>query len=607
MIIQRQVMRSTLLILTVALFALTASPAHADVALLRPNEDIKAGWWSAVGAPSRWDSLNDSVTESQTPKEADYVTVSSSSSFSVGLTNVDLNGASMTSGRAWFYTSNAVAIKLTVRTTSGALASSTFSTSGWHSVTLPASLSEAQLNELALEGTTTTNVSPKLLAAFFQMDVAVPQTGRHFHIGISANSRSALSPGHAPGEIQDEVVDTGASYIREDLDWKLIQPSPGEWIWSGTDQLFQEAAERSLTILPVLHSPPCWAVPSGVPSAACENTFPVNKADFAAFTGQVVKRYGTGGSFWQSHPGLSSSFAPRFFEILNEPYFMNSPYSEGPEQRYPDLYIAAVAAGRDANPGSRFLIGAVPYFSGPNGVTNWVTNIFGNHTNLGGYVDGIAVHPYPQNRDPFYARQGQIDASLQNAEFVYEAFKAKGVNKPVWMTEVGYTACEGEGDRCAPGATQTAREERKAQWITALFNQAQSRAYGFLHGLFLYNLREWVPQSEPSEDSEEWYGILGSQHEQLPGWSAFATAVDSYDGVSEPSSTILSRVLSLGKITFSFSADDPTSLFECQLDSAPWAACSSPTTVPNKTWGHTFQVRAKTDEVTESTPSVYTW
>jgi len=196
---------------------------------------------------------------------------------------------------------------------------------------------------------------------------------------------------------------------------------------------------------------------------------------------------------------------------------------------------------------------------------------------------------------------------LQNAKVVYEAFREKNVNKSVWITEVGYTACEGEGDRCVPGGTQAAREELKAQWITALFDQAQSNDYAFVHGLFLYNLREWVPQTEPSTNSEQWYGILGSDHEHLPGWSAFAAAVNSYDGVSAPSSTILSHVLSFGEVTFTFSADDPTSIFECQLDNAPWTACSSPTTVANQPSGHAFRVRAKTDEVTETTPSVYIW
>ncbi|HEV2902653.1 MAG TPA: DNRLRE domain-containing protein, partial [Gaiellaceae bacterium] len=45
--------------------------------------------------------------------------------------------------------------------------------------------------------------------------------------------------------------------------------------------------------------------------------------------------------------------------------------------------------------------------------------------------------------------------------------------------------------------------------------------------------------------------------------------------------------------TFTFSADDAAATFECSLDSAPWAACSSPRHLSGITAGpHTFRVRA---------------
>ncbi|HXH96694.1 MAG TPA: hypothetical protein VNH40_05725, partial [Gaiellaceae bacterium] len=59
--------------------------------------------------------------------------------------------------------------------------------------------------------------------------------------------------------------------------------------------------------------------------------------------------------------------------------------------------------------------------------------------------------------------------------------------------------------------------------------------------------------------------------------------------------------------TFSFEDGDPTATFECSLDGAPFAACTSPTTYVDLASGeHTFQVRARNGGGTSAAVS-YTW
>ena len=61
--------------------------------------------------------------------------------------------------------------------------------------------------------------------------------------------------------------------------------------------------------------------------------------------------------------------------------------------------------------------------------------------------------------------------------------------------------------------------------------------------------------------------------------------------------------------TFEFAASEPDATFECSLDGAAFAACSSPTTYASLTAGsHTFSVRA-IDAVgnADATPASYTW
>jgi len=60
--------------------------------------------------------------------------------------------------------------------------------------------------------------------------------------------------------------------------------------------------------------------------------------------------------------------------------------------------------------------------------------------------------------------------------------------------------------------------------------------------------------------------------------------------------------------SFTFSASEPGTTFECKLDAAAWTPCTSPlgyTSVPDGT--HTFQVRGTTNGYTESAPPSVTW
>ena len=63
-----------------------------------------------------------------------------------------------------------------------------------------------------------------------------------------------------------------------------------------------------------------------------------------------------------------------------------------------------------------------------------------------------------------------------------------------------------------------------------------------------------------------------------------------------------------GSATFSFSASEPGSTFECRLDGADWEACTSPRDVKVKKGKHTFEVRA-TDAAgnTDPTPATQSW
>ena len=79
-----------------------------------------------------------------------------------------------------------------------------------------------------------------------------------------------------------------------------------------------------------------------------------------------------------------------------------------------------------------------------------------------------------------------------------------------------------------------------------------------------------------------------------------------------PDTTITANpaaIVSATSATFSFSSTDVTASFECKLDTAAFATCTSPATFSGLTNGsHTFQVRAL-DAISnvDATPAAYTW
>lgn len=448
-----------------------------------------------------------------------------------------------------------------------------------------------------------------LLAGLVVCLGAATAQARDLYVGINANTRAWGDP----GEEQDLVAETGAHWLREDLEWNGIEPVKGEFDWSGSDELFEDAAERGMELLPVLDSPPCWAVPEETNPADCERTWPEEDGTFAYFTARAVERYGPSGDFWDAHPLLDNDLAPRYWEIWNEPYYEYFTNDEVDPARYASLYKAAVIAGSEANGGTDYLIEStvdarVDPSIDPDEFVNWPEALVEAEPTLGSYVDGIAVHPYPESHDPTYEPENGTDASFRNTDINYERWREEGVNKPVWITEVGYSACADGADDCVPGETQAEREEQKAEWLADVFDELGENRYAFVHAVFLYNFRQFGDASEPTSDKEEWFGIVDEEGSHLPAWASFAAAVEEFDGTPVPNSTITAYSVKGSSASFSFDANDETSSFECQRDGGAWSACTSPKEYTGLTTGsHEFVVRASNSEATESIPADIGW
>jgi hypothetical protein len=598
---------------SVAGLSWTAENAQGSAsAYLRPNNLVaKSSPWSQFGGESHWDAIDDALVTGQTPATTDYITASGHppAPIELDLSRIGLTpGTSILKTTAWFYSSTSGEVETVVRSKPPAISEGTFTGVGWHSLAVKLDGTQEQLDNLKIGFDKPSGVPEvRIQAAFLKLEIETPPSGlRSLHFGISANARSVDEPKLGP--LLDQVAETGTHRLREDLEWERVEPVDDEWDWSEYDELFAAAAERGMSILPILNSPPCWAVPAGTESGKCWNSYPVSDAEYAEFTAEAAGRYGPGGAFWSGHPGLDPALAPRYFEIWNEPYLPEFTNNNVNPSRYADLYKAAVVAGRVANPGTRYLIEAIDevQVTATGKWVNWAEALLARESSLGNYIDGIAIHPYPENRDPFYLPEGSRDPSLWNTEQVYKDWAARGVNRPIWITEIGYSSCADGANDCVPGSTQAAREEQKAEWLRDLFDVIDREELGYVHAVYLYNFQS--SGKEVPSDKSQWFGLLDGKGNVLPAWDAFADAVAAFDGIPEANTTITGKSTSLGNVTFTFKATDPTAKTECQLDAGAWTTCASPKTYPGVSGpGHTFRVRSTNAEATESSPATNSW
>jgi hypothetical protein len=100
-------------------------------------------------------------------------------------------------------------------------------------------------------------------------------------------------------------------------------------------------------------------------------------------------------------------------------------------------------------------------------------------------------------------------------------------------------------------------------------------------------------------------------YEKFGDASAKFSWVSSADTTAPDTSIITgpSNIVNQGSATFEFSSSEPGSTFECKLDAATFAPCTSPKDYANLSGGsHTFEVRA-TDASgnTDGTPASQTW
>jgi hypothetical protein len=237
------------------------------------------------------------------------------------------------------------------------------------------------------------------------------------------------------------MAQSGVATVRVFVNWRLVEPQPGQRNWTNYDAVVGVLAESGLQVEPVLFGVPSWISPKPAKPPIYSSA---QRQAWTSFLAELAGRYGRGGSFWSAHPDLP----PRPFldwEVWNEPNLQGYWGGRPSPRRFVRL-LKLTRAGLDrSDPAARIGIGGI--FPPPRpryGVSleNFMNRLYRVRGARAAF-DAVAIHPYA-------SRPKGVLAAVRQARRIMNRHGDRAT--PMWITELGWTT----------GGTRWARSPFKA-------------------------------------------------------------------------------------------------------------------------------------------------
>ena len=292
----------------------------------------------------------------------------------------------------------------------------------------------------------------------------------------------------------------GVKHLRWEFPWERIEPSPGEFDFSGYDRAVDRAAQEGIEWIGLLSYGNPWASSQ----TDSDDKFPPDDpADFANYVRATVAHFQGRVCKWEIWNEQNAGY--RFWKPSADP------------AAYGSLLKAAYSAAKQADPDCQVAFGGT--FFAPQGITgsvDFIQEAFTAHPDLGDYFDAMAFHPYmlyppsvaPESKEarpPFeYLEQRTVPEMITD---IREMMEDHGVgNKPIWITEMGWPEFE-----TVPADLQAAYLERSMLlslaggvplvcWYTLQDSTGHTAVWEDSFGLFTYDddpLADPPPQAKP--------------------------------------------------------------------------------------------------------------
>jgi polysaccharide biosynthesis protein PslG len=302
---------------------------------------------------------------------------------------------------------------------------------------------------------------PALAAPLGQINAPPPVNSPAF--GINSHLATRYPDPSSMAVPAEAVAELGVRWVREDLHWHRVQPSPDVWDWTFTDAALRELLSRNINVLGVLGPSVGWATPQRNDTPNDVSYYPPDTERFLEYVRGVVTRYRRYVKYW---------------EVWNEPdhdYFWQ-PRSDA--AAYTRMLIRTAETIRSIDPEAKILIGGFNPFD----TTFLRTVAEGGAWNS---FDILAIHPYV---NPYEPESGNLIAAADGVR----TLAARYGNKPIWVTEVGWAS--GPSDRDARGLITP--DQQASYLVRAMLLLWQAG----VEQIFWYNLKD---------DPGNPYGLIG--------------------------------------------------------------------------------------------------
>lgn len=251
------------------------------------------------------------------------------------------------------------------------------------------------------------------------------------------------------------------AWVRINVNWDNVEPSRGRYSaqsLASLDRCVAQARTQRIKVSIVFLGTPSWARSGG-----SVVTPPTRPADYARALGFLAARYRGDVAAW---------------EIWNEEN-ITAFWSNGSAHDYVRLLRVSYRAVKRASPK------ALVVFGGTKGNdAAWVRACYA--AGAKGYFDVMATHPYPDS-----GKEVNAAPALRSVENVLRVMLARRDDKPIWFTELGWSA---------PFAVSP-REQAVALTNVLSFTASRLR---FVTNVFWFEAKNELPTVKPGS----WQGGL---------------------------------------------------------------------------------------------------
>lgn len=304
----------------------------------------------------------------------------------------------------------------------------------------------------------------------------------------------------------------GAKWVRLFVDWKVVEPSPGKLdsFWTGQyDDAVNRLTGARIKPIFVVTGAPAWA------SGSNDGITPPKKpSDYAAFVGNVAGRYKGRVVAW---------------EIWNEQDGGDF-WKNGPEPiRYTELLKAAYPAVKAADPAATVIFGGMVANDYDFLEQAYAAGAKGSFDAVGVHTDTACLTRPPE--ESYRERNGRVGRfAFTGYREVRSSMLANGDDKPVWMTELGWSTST---TTCARGGSAGQKpagvsEAEQADFLSRAFHCLQTDP--FVQMAVWFNIED----TGAADTELDRYGLVRNDFSHKPSFDAFSAFAHQGDMLTAP-------------------------------------------------------------------------